>query len=91
MSYELVAKSRVQLTAKLAVNDLQDETWTLATIGEAMIFIDSNFSQGRKTEGRWQHAARCLALAAASDDYLQRERATQAVSLLLQSEGMLVH
>jgi hypothetical protein len=89
MTYELIGRSQVQLTVKLAVRDLQDITSTLTTVGEAMTFIDANFSPGRKIEEKWWQAAKGLQVAAATDKFALRDYATQAVIALLRSERML--
>jgi hypothetical protein len=89
MTFELVSQSRVRLTVALSVRDLQDEVSALSTVGEAMTFIDANFSAGRKSEDKWAMAAAALRTAAATDTAISREIATQAVMLLLESEGML--
>ena len=78
----------MSLTLKIAARDLQDHAWTLATIGDAAKFIDANFSAGRKSEERLQATLKVLQAAAMNGDYLQRERATTALTMLLKAEGM---
>jgi hypothetical protein len=89
MTSEEIARSRVRLTAELAVRDLQDRKRRLITVGEAMAFIMENFSEGRQREQKWRIAATALASAARSDSPIYREIATSAVRGLLESEGML--
>jgi hypothetical protein len=89
MTYEILANSRVLLTAPLTVRNIQDDFLTLNTVGETMKFIHANFSAGRRVEVKWQQAFKALQSAAITDNATQREIATKAVIALLHSEGML--
>ena len=89
MTFEIIARSRVELTTVLVARDLQDKSQTLATVGEAISFMGSNFASNRKAEDKWQTAVKALQIAAAINTPTMREIATQAVMLLLESEGML--
>jgi hypothetical protein len=89
MATEDVAQSRVRLTAEVRARDLQDRKHSLTRVGETMVFITQNFSEGRKREEKWRLAAKALESAARTDTPIYCEIATKAVQDLLKSEGML--
>jgi hypothetical protein len=90
MKHEDIIASVVTLAAPLSVKDIKNSRKTLTTVGEAARFIRANFSRQRSDYVDWEHAANALELAAETNDSAQRQHATDAVSALLQADGMLV-
>ena len=90
MTHGEIIASPVTLAAPLTVKDIKNNKKTLATIGEAALFIHTNFTRKRADEADWEHAASTLELAAETNDDERRQHATDAVIALLRAEGMLV-
>ena len=90
MNHNEIVASPVMLSTPLVAIDIKKSRKTLATIGQAALFIHTNFTRQRSDHVDWEHAASALELAAETNDNERRQHATDAVTALLRAEGMLV-
>ena len=90
MNHNEIIASPVMLAAPLKVIDIKKSKKTLTTIGQAALFIHTNFTRQRSDQVDWEQAASALELAAETNDQERRQHATDAVIALLRAEGMLV-
>ena len=90
MVHNEIIASPVTLAAPLTAKDIKNNKKTLATVGEAALFIHTNFTRQRSDCVDWEHAADALEAAAETNDEERRQHATDAVIALLRAEGMLV-
>jgi hypothetical protein len=89
MTSEEIISSTVTLATPLIVTDIKKNKKTLSTVGEAALFMRSNYSRKRSDNADWEHAAKTLEAAAETDDVERRQHATDAVIVLLRADGML--
>ena len=90
MTHNEIIASPVKLVAPVKVIDIKKSQKTLTTVGQAALFIHTNFTRQRSDYVDWEHAASALEIAAETDDAERRQHATEAVIALLRTEGMLV-